>query len=143
MTTKTFMMLGAVSYLLGCGGPSFDGGDLSTVLDAAQDGAAELDTGDAGTDFRADSTSLGDASSTLEGSTEGGAGGDGENDAGDAGDGSTVPTCGDDEIYPQASPTCAKWVAMTQWPLEKGCCRRETHTCGHVVTFSPFCVELH
>jgi len=128
--------------VVGCGGSAFDGGDLSMVPDATSDGLTQVDAkGDAGIDFRADAGLVGDGAGTIEGSPDGTVGEGGE--GGEGGDGDTVPTCGEEEVHPQDSPTCRQWIATTPWPLERGCCRRETRTCGHVVTFSPFCVELH
>ncbi len=138
---------------VGCGGASFDGSGFSMVPDVAQDGSTEVDTGVAtpdagprsdvvGGDARADMVNPGDGSGTFEASADGGSVEASISEDGMSDDGSTVPTCGDDEVYPQSSPTCAKWIGTTSHPLEKGCCRRETHTCGHVVTFSPFCVEV-
>lgn len=127
-----------------CGGEPFNGAaiDDSMVPDAGLGADSEVDTQTTGqndsgnrvdvpTDAGADMGGQGDATGTTEAST-----GDAGGDAGD-----TVPTCPAEEVYPQASPTCAKWIATTPWPLHKGCCRQDTRTCGHVVTFSPFCVE--
>jgi hypothetical protein len=146
MTMKNGWVV-AMLVMVGCGGPSFvNGTDDSMVPDANLGADSEVDTqtgvqNDSGnrvdvhTDAGADMVGQGDAPGTTEASAD--AGSDGETD------GDAVPTCPDDEVYPQASPTCAKWIATTPWPLEKPCCRQDTHTCGHRVTFSPFCVELH
>lgn len=137
---KTLTLIFVLGFW-GCGGNSFSEVDDSKVADAAADGLVEVDTGPVPPgDVRADMTGSDVAPDTFEASTDAGAFSDGPQDAQD---GDTVPTCGEDEVYPQASPTCAKWIATSNWPNEKGCCRKDTRTCGHVVTFSPFCVELH
>lgn len=137
-------LVSMVLFAVGCGGPTFEGSgpDDLVVADAGQE-ASEVDTG-TGADMQA----KGDAPATTEASVDAGGadgagdtGGDVRSDSDDSSD--TVPSCGDDEVYPQPSPTCAKWLATTPWPLQKACCRRETHTCGIQVTFSPFCVEAH
>lgn len=133
--------------LVGCGGSEFAGTEISMVPDAALDGFSEVDSGQPITewDARADMVSSGDAPGTFEGSAPDGSDGgtlDGSTPDG-AEDGSSVPTCGADEVYPQASPTCEKWIKTTPWPGQRGCCRRDVLTCGVIVTFSPFCVEAH
>jgi len=143
MKKLTMCVVGA--FLVGCGGPSFNGDfEDSMVPDGGLGADTQIDTPmtgqndatdsgqgvDVPTDAGADMASQGDASGTTEASID--------TDSGD-----DVPTCPEDEVYPQYSPTCAKWIATTAWPLEKPCCRQETHTCGHRVTFSPFCVALH
>jgi len=139
-------ILFACMFSVGCAGASFEG-EASTVSDAGHD-ATEVDALVIPTnDIRADMLAEDQASDTVEASTDaGGDGGASVVDAapdapGDAEDG--PPSCGEEEVYPQPSPTCARWIATTPYPLEKGCCRKDTHTCGHVVAFSPFCVEVH
>lgn len=139
MKTMIFVLAGISCY--GCGGEAFAHVDDSNVSDAGIDSLVEVDAVSVPPiDVRADMTGSDLVPDTFEASTDAGFSSDGGmTDA----DSDSVPTCGDDEVYPQSSPTCAKWITGTSFPLEKGCCRKETHTCGHVVTFSPFCVELH
>lgn len=150
---KTGWVLAAVVTMVGCGGQPFAGSpDDSVVPDAGLGADSEVDTQTTGqndatrpdggvnvpTEAGADMGSQGDAPGTTEASAT-----DVVDGKSDVDDGDGVPSCPQEEVYPQASPTCAKWIATTAWPLEKPCCRQDTHTCGHRVTFSPFCVELH
>ena len=138
---KSNWMVVVMVSLVGCGGQPFAGSPDDLVVPDANLGAdSEVDAVTGSDTNRADMVGQGDAPGTTEASVDGGAP-DVRSDSEE--DGSTVPTCPEEEVYPQASPTCAKWIATTPWPLERACCRKETHTCGHVVTFTPFCVELH
>lgn len=119
---KLMVVLGMV--MVGCGS-EFQGADSSMGADAGQE-ASEVDvdagttsgsdTGIASSDVRADMQATADASAPIEASTDGG-----------------VPSCGEDEAYPQPSPTCMVWIQTTDYPLDKGCCRSDTHTCGFVM----------
>jgi hypothetical protein len=144
------LAMSVLVVLVGCGS-EFQQIDVSMGADAANE-ASEVDTQttvqndaitsvdvhtDAGADMQAVDS---ETSAPFEASADGGVDGA---DGSDGSDGDTVPTCEAEEIYPQTSPTCEKWIKSTPWPLERGCCRKETHTCGHVVSFSPFCVEAH
>jgi hypothetical protein len=140
---KTRALWAVLTMVVGCGGSSFVGSDDPSMGADAAIEASEVDTQtppitapEAGADMRAEGEASAPTEASIEASVDAGI------DSDDSGnDGSTVPTCGADEVYPQASPTCEKWIHTTPWPLMRACCRKETHTCGMIVTFSPFCVE--
>ena len=135
-------ILGVVMGLIcGCGGSEFAAHDvgISMGADAAIE-ASEVDTQtptqddaispdssdvrghllvDAGADMQAE----GEASAPFEASTDGG-----PNDGATGG----VPTCGENEVYPQPSNTCMTYIKGTAYPLYTGCCQ-SNHVCGMVL----------
>lgn len=136
-----------VSLMCGCGGAEFAGNDVGTSMgaDAAIE-ASEVDTQTTGqndanpngspdgrvdvpTDAGADMQAEGEASAPFEASTDGGVVSDGGPSDGQTG---SIPTCGENEVYPQLSPTCRNYIVTTSFPLYVGCCRMN-HVCGMVI----------
>lgn len=126
-----------LSLICGCGGSEFAAHDvgISMGVDAAIE-ASEVDATnvlpDAGStpdsvgavpDGGADMQAEGEASTPFEASTDGG-----PSDGVMGG----VPTCGENEVYPQASNTCMTYIKTTGYPLYTGCCQ-STHVCGMVL----------
>ena len=128
-------LFGWVSVVLvGCGGPSFQGFDVSMVPDADLGVDTEVDTqADGGFDMRADMVNQGETSVTTEassdanGSVDGGVGVDdgGRSDVGDA----PLEQCPASEVFPNQSPTCRMWILTTPYPSLMGCCLPD-QTCG-------------
>lgn len=118
-TLTTRLLWLTLTLLPGCGGPEFTAQnppDDSTVADAGA--LRDSVSGQADGGFPPSVDGGTDASATVEAST----------DASDAG----APSCPAEEAFPAMSGVCRAWIQTTPYPLQFGCCKADTHTCGMV-----------